>query len=165
MTRPDGARRTHSAGFSLIELLVIIAVLGILLGIGAFLVRAPAARLAANDFKAFLQEARLEAVKRNRAVIVAWDDAGNALTMRALDAAGVASCNAEGDEVKRMRLEEYRNVSLTTDMVDGGVAWLPNGRSLQCNGSLGSSSTAFSADGKVWAVTVSGIGDVRVEAR
>ncbi len=63
---------------------MVVAIIGILAAIGIAAFRPPSARLAAQDFQALLQEARMEAIKRNRPVTIALDaDAGQVLVLAA----------------------------------------------------------------------------------
>lgn len=57
-------------GFSLAEVLMALAILGILLSLGFSQLKPPAARALAGSVKTVIQQARFEAIKRNRAVTV-----------------------------------------------------------------------------------------------
>lgn len=149
----------------MVELLIALAVLGILMTIAALTLRAPSPRLAANNYKATLQEARMEAVKRNRAVIVAWDADEQAVVVKAITDPGKAGCDAAAVELSRLDLSQYRGVTFTTDMPSGSLVWLPNGRSRQCNGALTSTTTTFAGKQASFAVQVSSIGNVEVAAK
>ena len=78
--KQDAYRRKVVHGFSLVELLLVIALLGVLsvMAIPAFLRSLPEYRLknAARNLYADLQKARLLAVKENRKVTVRFHEAG-----------------------------------------------------------------------------------------
>ena len=67
--------RQGSAGLSLIELLVVLAIIAILAGTALVYINTDGYRLRAeaNNLKSTLQEARMEAVKRNESVRVVLD--------------------------------------------------------------------------------------------
>src|SRR5690606_33931420 len=69
-----GVMRTgHSRGVSVLEIILVVAVLGIMLAVGFPRLVTPAARMYANDVKAQLEQARYEAIKRNAPVAVVYD--------------------------------------------------------------------------------------------
>jgi Tfp pilus assembly protein FimT len=149
-------------GFTVVELLIIIAVAGILLAIAAFSLRAPAAREAANNFQALLQKSRMEAIKRNRAVAVVWDKNQEAMVVRVTKASNAISCSAGTKEIEQ--LEVAKDVSVETNMPDNGMVWLPNGRAQKCGGGLTASKTTFTSHSHKYDVNVSRAGQVEVEA-
>lgn len=124
------ARR--SAGFTLIETLVVIAVLGVLLAIAIPQLRPPAARVAADAVHSFMQQMRFEAIKLNRPVVVALEADGASLVGSRLSNSSHLSCTAGSGTVRSLSLEEYRNV--TVSAFDGPFVWLPNGRPVGCSG-------------------------------
>jgi len=85
-TRPGHGRRSLAAGFSVIELLVVVTIMGLLAGIAAppmrGLMAAQRVRATASDLHLSLLRARSEAIKRNRDVKVerrddGWEDGWN----------------------------------------------------------------------------------------
>lgn len=65
--------RTHS-GLTIIEVLVVLAILGILLAIAIPNLRPPAAQLAADAAQAFIQQARFDAIRLNERVGITVGD-------------------------------------------------------------------------------------------
>ena len=156
--------RSVADGFSVVELLVVIAVLGVLLGIGLAVLRPNSERLAANSFRALLQEARTEAISRNRPVAVTWDADQAAMIVRVAPSPALPACDGSLQALDRLEFGEYRGVAVTTDMSGGGLVWLPNGRHRSCDpsGSLDSVTTFASPRGAV-TVRVSTGGSVVVQ--
>ncbi len=110
--------RLHSSGFTLIEVMVVVAVLAILLGIAApsFQSMLDKRRLigAAEQLYADLQYARSEAIKRNASVTVSFSPGTNwcygiALAACACGVAG--SCQLDGVD-KVVSSGDFRGVSL-----------------------------------------------------
>lgn len=131
------------SGVTVIELLVVVAVLGVLLSIGFVSLRPSAVRVAANSFKGLLQEARTESIKMNRPVSVVWQANEGAFVARE-EAGNATTCNTAAREVTRLGLAEYRGVVAETTMGGDGVLWLPNGRFRPCSGTELASETTFS---------------------
>jgi len=154
-------RRLH-LGFTVVELLIALAIIGILSGVGAVALRAPASRLASEDFQALLQEARMEAIKRNRPINVSLDLDSGAVSVLVSEQSSDISCKGSQAEIGRLDLDEYRELDVATTMLDQQMLWLPNGRAQRCNGGLMASTTTFSANGVAYAVEVSAAGQVRV---
>ena len=127
--RRRGPRST--AGISVLELMVALAVLAVLAGIGAVNLRTPGPQLFANDLRALVQQARHEAVKRNEPVAVRWDAAGPRFVTTVPD--DDAHPCRDGTVLAQRRLDEYPRLSITTTFVDGeGVVWLPSGHARSC---------------------------------
>ena len=92
MPTRQGSPHTARAGFTVIEMMLVVAIIGILLAVGFVQLRAPSTRLFANDLKAQLQQAKFEAVKRNAPVAVAWDGGAQSFSTR-FDTAASDPCN------------------------------------------------------------------------
>lgn len=152
-------------GITLIEMLVVLAVVGILVAIAAASLRVSNERQAANSFQALMQQARTEAIKRNRPVVVSWDASGNVMLASVAPTMVVPGCgDVDLVEIDRIDVREYRRVTVTTTMPGNGVVWLPNGRHVACvsQGALSSVTTFTGASGSR-AVEVSIGGSVRVQ--
>ena len=139
-----------SYGFTLLELLVVIAIIGILVTVGWLNFRPPEARLFASGVQAQIQQARFEAIKRNRPVAVVWEGTKNAFVTQAdLSQITLAStlfnmtlpCTGTGLAVlKQNSTSEYRQVSLASTFP--GVVWLPNGFIRKCDNTAIAGSTS-----------------------
>ena len=139
-------RPANRSGFSLIEVIVLLAVLGVLLGIGVTMFQPASARLLANDVKSQFQQARFEAVKRNQPVAVVWDaDARQFETRIAADPALNADVCQGAIVLNRKSASEYRAVTVATTM-GPGLVWLPNGQARTCGGGLNVESTTTISD-------------------
>lgn len=121
------------AGFTLIEGLMVIAVLGILLGIGIPMLRPSGAQLAANSVQSAVQQAKFEAIKTNRPLIVHFDANTASVVVRRGNTAAVIDCDVNATTAHRtVELTEYRSVTLDANVTE--FAWLPNGQPRQCAG-------------------------------
>ena len=125
-------RRLHDrrAGFTVIEMVLVLAVLGVLLSVGGLSMRTPAARTAANATQSFVQQARFEAVKTNRPVVVRVLQDGRGMSASRTSAANVVACASSVDAFRTLDVKEYRGVTL----VGSGAAfvWLPTGQPRAC---------------------------------
>ena len=122
----------HSSrlGISIIELIVVIAILGILLAVGFINLPSGGPRTFANDLRGLVQQARYEAVKRNVPVAVVWRPDEREFQTRLSDSA--AYC-AGSQVLARRSLNEYPRLTITTDFVaNEGVVWLPSGQARSC---------------------------------
>ncbi len=66
-------RKKNAAGFTILETIIAVSILGAVLSGFAVLNRTPDVRLYSDDVQAIVQQARLEAVKQNRPVAFLWD--------------------------------------------------------------------------------------------
>ena len=151
-------------GFTLLEGLVVIAILGVLLSVGAVMLQSPSARTFANDVRAQIQQARFEAVKRNRPVAIVWLADEERLETRQSTNPAINADACQGTIVLNARSSrEYRAVEVVTTMGDGMV-WLPNGQARTCAGGLDvASETTITGPDGVRRVVVSLAGRVAVE--
>lgn len=155
-------RLSGNSGFTAIELLIALGIVGILMGIGVVALRPPASRLAAQDFQALLQEARMEAIKRNRPVSVHLDADAGTVTVQASAQSTNVSCAGSATQIGELEMSSYRGVSAQTSMANAQMLWLPNGRAQRCNGGLMASNTTFSDGRTAFVVAVSAAGQVSV---
>ncbi len=155
-------------GISMVELLVAIAIIGILAVLIATRLRTPSVRAAANEFRAVLQQSRLESVKRNRPVSVVWDAVAEQFDVDVYtsgDTTSVASCSlAVTTAVQSLDLDDFRAVGVVTTMTSNGIIWLPGGLARDCDASaLAASTTTFSDGTTSVAVTISSGGRVDIQ--
>lgn len=155
------------AGFTLLEMLIVIAIMGILLALGVPMLRPPSAYLFATDLKAMIQQARFEAIKRNSPVAVIWDSTDKTFTTR-FDAANTTfadpstACTSTSPPLNTKRASDYRNLSISTNMSGNGIVWLPTGSARECSNNLGNSRITIDDGKKPFYVFVSMGGRVRV---
>ncbi len=126
--------KSTAGGFTLLELIVVLAVIGILAAIGATLIRSPSARVFSNDLQALVQQSRYEAVKLDRPVAVVFDVASQRVESRVASGTTVAQTCAGTTVLKHMESSGYRALSFASDIPTGAMVWLPNGRPVNCAG-------------------------------
>lgn len=118
----------------MVEILVVLAGIGVLAALTIPLLRQPAARLFATDVRAQIQQARYEAIKRNVPVAVVYDPALERFETR-LDPAATSyddACQASATPTVKA-VSDYRNVQVTSPATFG-VVWLPSGLGRGCTG-------------------------------
>lgn len=151
----------RAIGFTLLEFLVVLAVVGTVAAGGLALARPGGAVRAAHGARAFLLWARLEAMWTGDAVAVV-PSVGPALVARRGDA-GDAPAACLGPEVKRFELARYGRARVL-QALRSGIVWLPEGGARSCGGGGVISGRMVLADGaRRVAVVVSSLGRVRVE--
>jgi len=111
---------------------VAVAILGILLAIGATSIRAPAAQTYASSLRNMVLQARFEAIKRNAPVVVGWVEAESEFVARL---AGPTNwCNDLGDVVSRSNAVEIGRLQITTTVTgSGSLVWIPSGQARNCS--------------------------------
>lgn len=151
--------RSRSAGLTLLEIVIVVAVVGLLAVGGVLLARPGGAVRAARGARAFLLWARLEALWSGEAVAVV--PAGSPALSARTGADATSACG--GPERKRFELARYARTHVVQPL-RAGIVWLPYGGARSCNGGGVISGRMLLADGRRRAsVVVSSLGRVRVE--
>jgi prepilin-type N-terminal cleavage/methylation domain-containing protein len=153
-------------GFTLIEMLMVLAVSGILLGIAAFSLRMPAAQLMTNDLQAFISQARLQAVKYNRPVAITWSAANKSFSMRYNASVGATLSNTctSTTIIQSKPISDYKNISVSSNSSSNAMIWLPNGLLSTCNGPATTTLKFIISDGhNTQTLSVSLAGKVTIE--
>lgn len=156
------------AGFTLLEMLIVMSVMGVLMAIGIPMLRPPSAYLFANDLKAMVQQARYEAIKRNVPVAVVWRSTDKTFTTQfnpddpAVNKACDLAVRNEG-KLRIKSLTEYRNLSVTSSFETTGLVWLPTGSGKQCGGGVMANGTTITDGRATYRVCVSSAGRVKIE--
>ncbi len=152
-----------SAGFTLVELLVAIAVAGVALGIGFLAARPSLEMRAAHAVRSLLLQARAQAVWTGASVAVVETAGGSALSMRVPETPSTCS---GGRSLAGVRLSQFPGVRLVDGLRAGGVFWLPSGGGRSCaGGGVISDTLLLRGPRGSAAVVVSSLGRVRVERR
>ncbi|HET8986568.1 MAG TPA: GspH/FimT family pseudopilin [Trueperaceae bacterium] len=125
-----GHHTSSTAGFTIIEMVLTLAVLGILMGVGAMNLRPPAVRTASNSVQSFVQQARFEAIKTNRPVVVEIGVDGLTLTAARTTGANVVNCSTAGAAYRTLDLTTYRGVRASSAGLP--LVWLPTGLPRAC---------------------------------
>ncbi len=149
-------------GFSLIELLISLAIIGVLAAIGAATFAPQGGRAYANDVRAVFQQARFEAVKRNVPVAVVWSVGAN--EFRAVLGSVATPCT-QSTVLVRASPSEYARVTVDSRFNDGeGIVWLPSGQARSCSYGAFLETIAIIDDGRTEReVTVTLTGRVTIE--
>lgn len=123
------SRKSRSTGFTVLEIVLVVGILGVLLGIGVVALRPPAIRSYTESIRALMQQARFEAIKLNRPVLVVWDEESR--EFQSSVATVGALCSPETVLV-RAAASDYGN--LQVGFPEGAVSllWLPNGQARDC---------------------------------
>lgn len=157
------ALRNRRSGLSLLEVLIVIAVLATTLGLGATLFRAPSSQVYASSLRNLVLQARFEAIRRNEPVVVAWDADVQEFVVRASGSG--AWCTSMGAELNRSNAADIGRLTVTTSVTgDGSLVWVPSGQARSCSGAAFARSFADIDDGRmVRRVVIGTAGRVEVE--
>jgi prepilin-type N-terminal cleavage/methylation domain-containing protein len=158
--------RLRQSGLTLLEMIIVGAVLAILLAVGISRLMPPRVRLLSNDILATIHQARLEAIKRNRAVAVLFFD--DRLETRVNLSPQGTSCEVGATELIHMTsLTSYGPAQLTRQ---GGSAppdplyWLPSGQARHCSGGFYARTMTVTAGGRSLDLVSNMAGRFRVAA-
>lgn len=148
--------------FTLLESLVVLAVLGVLAGIGFATTRPSPEVRAARAVRALLLQARAEAVWGGAPVAVVELPGGAGFVARRWDAV-VHDCSA-GEALASVRLRDFPGVAVAEGLWSGGLYWLPSGSGRACSGGgVISGTLLLRGPFGTATVVVSSLGRVRVE--
>lgn len=135
-------RHFNNQGFTLIEMLVVMGILGILMALGVARIRPPEARLFANSLKAQIVQAKIEAIKRNRPVSVLWNSNTRSFTTLVMinEDSTALPCTLTATTTTTLNtklVSEYPNVTASNVFTSSGttpaLVWFPNGSPRFCN--------------------------------
>lgn len=160
---PSAMRRVRLQGFTLIEVLVCLAVLGSVAGIGLAFARPATDMRAAAAIKSLILWARAEALWHGVSVAVHELPLGAGFEVRRL-AGGGSDCEA-GEVIGRSLMTEHPGVRIGTGFGDrGGLVWLPTGSGRACSGGgvISATVVVLSRSGTS-RVVISSLGRVRIE--
>jgi prepilin-type N-terminal cleavage/methylation domain-containing protein len=121
---------TKRQGFTVIELVITLAIASILMGIAGMSLRPPAERTAANAVQSFIQQARFDSIKSNRPVVISYDSASRVLQASRTDTSTSTACGNAGEAMRTLQLGEYRGVG--SPNTNFSVLWLPSGQPRAC---------------------------------
>lgn len=152
---------TKTIGFSLVEVMIVLAVVAILFALVARQAKPPHVTVFGNDLAAIIQQSRYESVQRNSGVAVVHV-ANKGFEVRTIPGNN-ASCSATDYEVLRsLNFEGHGSVNVS--MNKAGIIWLPNGLVLACDGSQPFINISiFDNSGKTRALTINSIGRVELQ--
>lgn len=139
------------AGFSMLEVLLAVAILAILSTGLAVFGGSSSVRLYSDDIQSLLQQARLESIKRNRPVAVTWDSATQAFSTRYMPSPGsstIASACGGTAVVTSRAAGTYKNLTVATTLPGNGVVWLPNTLLATCGGAMTGTETITISDAR-----------------
>lgn len=153
----------YEDGFTLVELLLVLAILGTLVGIGFFALPDDSGRTA-NEVARLVQQARFESVKREAATAVLW----NAATGRFEVRVGIETCDDAGTLVRTLDVGDRRGVEVDVSIAGGGLIWLPSNVARDCQnevfaGTGGENAIQIVGRSRTFTVAISAAGFVSVE--
>jgi len=146
--------KTIKQGFSLTEVLIALAILGILLSLGVSQLKPPAARTLAESVRASIQQARFSAIKRNRAVAVVFYS--DRIETRINTTSQATSCDAAATElIHKLAVKGYGAAKISkrnSDASPTSLYWLPSGQARRCTGGFYADTVAVSVNDSVYHV-------------
>lgn len=168
-TRPSlvccnrGDVRVTQPGFTLLEVLVVLAVLALVSGIGMAAFRPSLEVRAASAVRSLVLQARAQAVWSGDSVAVVESAGGTSFSALSMTSKG--GCEP-GSALASLRLLDFPGVRLVDGLRAGGLYWLPSGSGRSCSGGgVISDTLLFEGPRGKAALVISSLGRVRVEAR
>ncbi|MEX2536133.1 MAG: GspH/FimT family pseudopilin [Trueperaceae bacterium] len=156
--------RSRQLGYTLLELLLVLGLLG-LFASWTFQMRPSNVGQAIVALRSQIVQARFEAIERNSPVAVVYRSEDLVFLTLAVGHLDIGEGCLAGEELGRLRLEEFRRVRVKNDPLSG-LVWLPSGTGRTCSGSGAFNQTIALVDHKREArVIVSRAGRVRSEVQ
>lgn len=155
--------RTRRSGLTMVEILVVLAIIGVLIGLLGPLVRQPGARLYAGDVRSQIQQARYEAIKRNVPVAVVFNAVEQRFETRFDTAATVIGDACGSTTTSRLKpASDYQNIAVSPN--NFGIVWLPSGIGQPCTAPFDNMGPITVTDGRTTrVVTATTAGSVILE--
>jgi prepilin-type N-terminal cleavage/methylation domain-containing protein len=127
----DRGRRSRQAAFSLLEMLVVMAVLAVTFGFASFAVRPSSAQVYATSLRNLVLQSRFEAIRRNEPVVVGWDASAREFVVRT--AGATDWCDGSGSELRRSNAADVGRLAITTTVTgSASLVWVPSGQARTC---------------------------------
>lgn len=117
-------------GFTVIELVIALAIAGILMSVVGMSLRPSAERTAANAVQSFIQQSRFDSIKSNRPVVVSYDANKRELKAARAPTSTSTACANASEAGRTLPLTEYRGVG--SPDADFALLWLPTGQPRAC---------------------------------
>lgn len=154
--------RVRTAGYSLLELLLVLGLLGLFTA-WALSARPSQVAAAVVALRTQVLQARFAAIERNQPVAVLYRDAEESFVTLVADSAAIEDACLGGEELTRLRLQDFRGVGVKSAPAKG-LVWLPSGTGRTCSGGGAFNQTIALADSvREGRVVVSRAGRVRSE--
>ncbi len=151
------------SGFTLAEVLVVLAVLGVAASLGLASARPSPEGRAARAVRSLFVQARVLAMWSGAPVAVVELPGGAGFAAGRV-AAGEGGCGA-GEALAAVRLRDFPGVDVVQGLWSGGLYWLPSGSGRACGGGgVVSGTVVLRGPRGAASVIVSSLGRVRVEA-
>ena len=131
----DSLPTKRRSGFTLLEVIAVVAMLAVVFGFAGVRFAAPSSRVVSAEFSNVIQQARFEAVRANRGVAVVWLEDARQLVTRVQSAADAALiCGNTDGQVIVADFTRYPRVEVDPDLgTEQALVWLPNGQARTCS--------------------------------
>lgn len=153
-----------ASGFTIFEVLIVVAILAIVLGIGVSWFRVSNPQVYASSLRNLILQARFEAIRANEPVVVSWEPTLQEFVARV---AGDAQnwCSGTGREINRTNARDLGRLTVSSTVTGtGSLVWIPSGQARDCQRGLFAEDVAEISDGRSQRTVVIGAAG-RVEIR